>query len=165
MLRNFFVIALTFVSFFSYSEVNVIGLTINQDTKRTVSEKYTIKNNESQWRWDLIPSEILIDEIKKADISFDGETLKGVWLTLPKDKFGFFYEILRSKYPLDDESIPFVGDKYAIFEKDNVLIWIQAKHMSFDMSVVYMDKKFKEKLDKDINETKQKHKNKVMNQL
>ncbi|WP_323086754.1 hypothetical protein, partial [Providencia alcalifaciens] len=106
-----------------------------------------------------------IDEIKKADVSFDGETLKGVWLTLPKDNFGFFYEILRSKYPLDDESIPFVGDKYAIFKKDNILIWIQAKHMSFDMSVVYMDKKFKEKLDRDINETKQKHKNKVMNQL
>lgn len=165
MIKQISVFILIFVSFFSYSKVNVIGLTINQDTKKTVAEKYTIKNNKSQWRWDLLPMEVKIDYIKKADVSFDGDILKSVWLTLPKDNFNYFNEILKNKYALKEENIPFVGDKYAIFEKENVIIWIQAKHMSFDMNVVYMDKIFKEKLEKDINEIKQESRERLIEQL
>lgn len=109
--------------------------------------------------------EVKVDHIKKADVSFDGDILKGVWLTLPKDNFNYFNEILKNKYALKEENTPFLGDKYAIFEKENVIIWIQAKHMSFDMNVVYMDKVFKEKLEKDINEIKQESRERLIEQL
>lgn len=158
------ILLLLFVSFFTFAEVSVIGITINQDTKEDIEKKYVIENKDGAV-WELKRSEIPIEGIKKAEVIFQGDHVKGVWLVVEKHRFNYFFDALKSKYKLIKKDVPFVGNQYARFEKDDVLIWIDAPHMSFNMDVVYMDKKYKKELDAYSNKMKQEKKNRELEQL
>lgn len=158
------ILLMLFVSFFTYAEVSVIGITINQDTKEDIEKNYIIENKDGAV-WGLKRSEIPIEGIKKAEVIFQDDHVKGVWLVVEKHRFNYFFDALKSKYKLIKKDTPFVGNQYARFEKEDVLIWIDAPHMSFNMDVVYMDKKYKKELDAYRNKMKQEKKNRELEQL
>ncbi|WP_407902040.1 hypothetical protein [Providencia rustigianii] len=110
-------------------------------------------------------SEIPIEGIEKAEVIFQDDHVKGVWLVVEKYRFNYFFDALKSKYKLIKKDIPFVGNKYARFEKEDVLICIDAPHMRFNMDVVYMDKKYKKELDEYRNKMKQEKKTRELEQL
>ncbi|HHR6225367.1 TPA: hypothetical protein ACS724_003938 [Providencia alcalifaciens] len=163
-MKRMSVLLMLFVSFFTFADVSVIGITINQDTKEDIEKKYVIENKDGEV-WELKRSEIPIEGIKKAEVIFQDKHVKGVWLVVNKYRFDYFFDALKSKYKLIKKDIPFVGDQYAQFEKENVLIWIDAPHMGFNMDVVYMDKKYKKELDIYRNKMKQEKKNRELEQL
>ncbi|CAG9436784.1 hypothetical protein [Providencia alcalifaciens] len=164
IMKRMSVLLMLFVSFFTFADVSVIGITINQDTKEDIEKKYVIENKDGAV-WELKRSEIPIEGIKKAEVIFQDKHVKGVWLVVNKYRFDYFFDALKSKYKLIKKDIPFVGDQYAQFEKENVLIWIDAPHMGFNMDVVYMDKKYKKELDIYRNKMKQEKKNRELEQL
>ena len=90
-----------------------------------------------------------VDGLQTALFIFDNkETLVAVQMTLNKgglgEEFDRTYECLVAKYPLARETVPFVGNKYARFEKDYIVIELDAPHLSFAMTVTYMTRSFEQ---------------------
>lgn len=52
--------------------------------------------------------------------------------------FEAVYQRLAAKYKVVTKQIPFVGDKYVRFRQGDVVIDLEAPHMSFTMTVTYM---------------------------
>ena len=70
--------------------------------------------------------------------SADGK-LVAVLATLPKDKFDYLNQVLSGKYKMINEQIPFVGNKSATYRDGGAEITLQAPHMSFEMSMNYIN--------------------------
>jgi len=70
------------------------------------------------------------------------EKLQAVEMTLDKSAFDDVYSNLASKYTLEDKTIPFVGDKSAVFSKGFSFATILAPHLSFTMTALYSTKLF-----------------------
>jgi hypothetical protein len=90
-----------------------------------------------------------VDGLQSALFIFDSkETLVTVQLTLNKgalgEAFDRTYERLAAKYKLARKAVPFVGDKYARFEKGDAVIELSAPHLSFGMTVTYMTRGFEQ---------------------
>lgn len=65
--------------------------------------------------------------------------LRVVIMDMGNSRFDAVFRHLSGKYKLVRKQIPFVGDRYAEFQAGNALITIEAPHMSFDMTVMYID--------------------------
>lgn len=154
-------ILLLFMSFYSFSDVSVIGITINKDTMEDVEKIYRIDAKQGNL-WRLNINEISIDGAKQAEVIFEDNCVKGVWLVVDDNRFDYLFNALKNKYKIIKKETPFVGNKYASFEKENVLIWVSAPHMSFVMDLVYMDKKYKTKFESKANKSIQE---KIANEL
>lgn len=94
-----------------------------------------------------------VDGLQEALFVFDSnETLVCVQLTLNKggfaEEFDRTYARLAAKYPLVKKTVPFVGNKYARFEKGTNIIELDAPHMSFAMTVTYMTRGFEQNFKK-----------------
>jgi len=87
-----------------------------------------------------------VDGLQSALFIFDNkETLVVVQMTLNKGVgFDRTYERLIAKYPLARKTVPFVGNKYARFEKDGSVIELEAPHLDFVMTVTYMTRGFEQ---------------------
>ncbi|USR67155.1 hypothetical protein NFC79_21255 (plasmid) [Providencia stuartii] len=164
MIKKISAFLVLFVSFFSFAEVSVIGIMINKAMKEDVERNYHIESKNGDL-WELSRNEIQIEGVKKVEVIFESDYVKAVWLTVDKGKFDYFFEALKGKYSLIKKDIPFVGNKYATFEKNGIAMWINAPHMSFEMDVVYMDKKYKNKREEIIKESKENKKTKELEQL
>lgn len=68
--------------------------------------------------------------------------LVGVLLELPKHRFDSLYNALSQKYQVSSREIPFVGNKKVVMHDGNTEITLNAPHMSFEMSLHYLDKGF-----------------------
>lgn len=66
------------------------------------------------------------------------EALVAVKMTMTTGGFGRVYQNLAGKYRLVSKDIPFVGDKSARFQQGDIVIELEAPHMSFDMTVTYI---------------------------
>jgi hypothetical protein len=90
-----------------------------------------------------------VEGLQSALFIFDNkETLVTVQMTLNKGALGEVfdrtYERLAAKYKLARKAVPFVGDKYARFEKGDAVIELSAPHLSFAMTVTYMTRGFEQ---------------------
>jgi len=84
-----------------------------------------------------------IKGLNKTTFIFDKkQTLTAIMMSMNKHQFDRVFGFLSSKYKLVNKQIPFVGNKSAIFRKENVTIEINAPHMSFTMDVVYATDSF-----------------------
>lgn len=85
--------------------------------------------------------------LRKALFIFDNtETLVAVQLSLDKgglaEEFDRTYERLATKYSLKMKRVPFVGSKFARFEKGDAVIELDAPHLGSAMTVTYMTRGF-----------------------
>lgn len=65
------------------------------------------------------------------------EALVAVQMTMAKSGFERVYQNLAGKYRLVSKDTPFVGNKSACFQQGDIVIELEAPHMSFEMTVTY----------------------------
>lgn len=151
-------------SFYSLASVDVIGITINKDDKADVYHKYEIVSEENN-KLILNPKDVQLDGVIDVMVALKDDKVKAVLLTLEKNRFDYFYKILKSKYKLVEEEIPYVGDRYALFDKDGIGIFLDSRHLSSNVFLSYMDKEYKNEI---IKKKREQDKNKMehdVNQL
>ncbi len=80
-----------------------------------------------------------IDGLNETLYIFEADnTLAGVVIGLNKNKFSSMFDNFNSKYKLVNKEIPFVGNKFASFKKQNVTMELDSPHMSFAMEARYI---------------------------
>lgn len=121
------------------------GLEIGKDTIKEVKTKYRIThtgiNKYSMGdMFSVDTSQINFDGLQEVTLIFSKEgVLLAVLTSLPKHKFEDLMDSLGSKYKLVSKQIPFVGNKSAKFMHENTEITLDAPHLSFDMSMNYVN--------------------------
>ena len=124
------------------------GLEIGKTTLSEAQKKYPLqKSGSNKWTqgpmFKINPSNIQFDGLKSIELIFSKENkLLAVLTSLHKGKFYALQQQLQKKYKLISQSTPSVGNKNAKFVEENVEIFLEAPHMSFDMSMNYIDKEF-----------------------
>jgi hypothetical protein len=140
------------------ASVSPLGYTLGSANLTTVEKnlrsKTTVKQNGTN-RYSGGPMLLAegaglgVEGLQEALFIFDNkETLVTVQLTLNKGALGEAFdrtsERLVAKYKLVRKAVPFVGDKYARFEKGDAVIELSAPHLSFAMTVTYMTRSFEQ---------------------
>jgi len=92
---------------------------------------------------ELDVSKLLFEGLKSALLieGKDGRLL-AVICKLDKSRFNSVLESLKVKYKAVSSSIPFVGDKLALFSDGDTEITLNAPHLSFAMDLAYVHKDF-----------------------
>lgn len=86
-------------------------------------------------------NQINFDGLQELTLIFDQqEKLSGVLTTLPKEKFDSLYSSLNKKYQLVKKERPFVGNQYAEYSNGGSKVFLDAPHLSFQMSMNYLRK-------------------------
>ena len=68
----------------------------------------------------------------------DQKKLAGVIMDMQKDRCDAVYKALSAKYKVSSQQRPFVGNQFARFKTQDVIIEMDAPHLSFDMEVRYV---------------------------
>ncbi|MEM8087682.1 hypothetical protein Q4R44_09125 [Morganella morganii] len=160
---NVMVVAI-FMSFYAIADVSVIGITINKDTKEDVVSKYEVISENGNVLT-LNEKNIPLDDVSSAVVALENNKVKAVLLAIQKRKFDYFYNLLKGKYKLTKKEIPYVGNKYASFIKDDVIILLDAPHLSFEMDLLYIDREYDKSLKKRQKEKKENEKKQDSEQL
>lgn len=80
-----------------------------------------------------------VDGVKEIAFIFDkNDKLAAVIMTFPKDAFKETLRTLSEKYKVIERRVPFVGDAYAKFRQGDSIIEMNAPHLSFDMTLMYI---------------------------
>lgn len=84
-----------------------------------------------------------VDGLKEVTFLFnEREILAGMVMDLDKggfnSNFDRIYEYLAAKYPLVQKQLPAVGNRYVRFQKGDIVIELEARHMSFTMNLSYL---------------------------
>lgn len=104
------------------------------DVQHTGTNKYSNGN-----MYSVPPSVINFDGLQKVTTIFDSKgVLVAVLTTLPKSKFDQLNKALDGKYKRINQDIPFVGNKSATYRNGGTEIFLDAPHMSFEMSMEYI---------------------------
>ena len=134
-------------SFLVNAEIAPFGIEIGKTTIKELKDKYITKrigiNKYSNGEMhDLINlSQIKFDGIKSICVVFDeNKKALAVLTVMHKNKYHKLFDMLASKYKLTDKHEEFVGDQYAEFIDGNTKIFLDAPHMSFDLSLNYIHK-------------------------
>jgi len=142
-----------FIIFFclnSYATPAPLGLELNKTTNLDLTKKYKIINKEPNY-WQgynylIEPNEKNIS--KALVICNDFNVIEAVILTIDKNKFEEFYNILKDKYSLEQEN-----DRGATFKDDDCLVILESSELNPEMELVYITnsfyKEFLNKLDKE----------------
>ncbi len=122
------------------------GLEIGKATVKEAKQRYTLKktgiNAYSHGEmYEVSPRQLGLDGLKDATLIFDRKgVLVAVLMTLDKGRFDRMHEMLRTKYKVVNKQIPFVGNKSVDYQEGNTSIQLRAPHLSFDMTLNYLDK-------------------------
>lgn len=144
------ILLMFFISFFSFANVTVIGITINEDRKEDVLKKYNaVEDNNGNFI--LNPSEVPIEGVRSAGVGFDKKSgvVKYLVIGHNNSKYDYFFDLLNKKYKLVKKTKPSPGARYSEFEKDNVIIILNSNYESENMLIAYVDKKIKMEDDED----------------
>ncbi|ETO41272.1 hypothetical protein [Morganella sp. EGD-HP17] len=151
-------------SFYALADVSVIGITINKDSREDVFAKYQVASEYGDVLV-LNASEIPLEGVSSAVVALEDGKVKAVSLELNKNKFNYFYDLLNGKYKLVKKVIPHVGNKYASFAKDGVLVFLDSPHLSFKMELLYIDKIYNEELKNKQKKQDEDEKKQIVEQL
>lgn len=122
---------------------------IGKTTESEVRANYTFRRAEVSRNsggniYKIDTSEIEFDGLKQLDVTFDK---KGVLVSLmaifPKSKFDDLNDVLRKKYTSIEEDIPFVGTKSSWYRHEDATIHLEAAHLEWFTSLMYMDNDYK----------------------
>lgn len=137
-------LALTLMSSMAIADPVVFGMELGKTTEDQLRAMYkatpTGTNKYSNGNMYSIPvSAISFEGLQEVTTIFgtDGKLL-AVLTTLPKEKFEYLNNALSGKYKLEKQNIPFVGDKSASYRDGTTQITLEAPHMSFEMSMNYI---------------------------
>lgn len=139
---------LTMSPMLAWANASAFGLTLGKTTEAELSAQYKATkegvNKYSQGPMYLIPpSQVNFDGVKEFRVVFDqGGKLVAILATLNKSRFAEVNSMLKGKYKLVKQNIPFVGDSSATYKQGNTQINLNAPHLSFDMTLHYLNDDF-----------------------
>jgi len=154
----------------SYAEVAApLGIEPGKSTLKDIKAKHKIISNncndeaKSYCKYIISPKNKL-PLINVTELFFEcnsQEIVSAVVITAEKSNFNGLFESLSKKYKLKEKNTPFVGNKSAVFQADNnVLVILDAPHMSFEMDLIYITQ---EEYNKAIEDGKEDQRNKKKN--
>ncbi|MCC8462131.1 MAG: hypothetical protein LN546_02965 [Rickettsia endosymbiont of Ecitomorpha arachnoides] len=149
-MQNLLPLLIIFFCLNTYSNPMPLGLELNKTTNIDLTKKYKIINKEpNYWQgynYYIEPNEKTIS--KALVICNDFNIIEAVILTIDKNKFEEFYNILKDKYSLEEEN-----DKVVTFKDGECLIILESSELNTEMELVYITngfyKEFLNKLDKE----------------
>lgn len=127
------------------ADPTIFGMELGKLTETELKTKFngvhTGVNKFSNGNMYSVPvSNIKFDGLKEVTTIFsDDGKLVAVLTTFPKSKFDYLNNALSSKYTLVSQNIPFVGNKEAKYRDGATEITLDAPHMSFDMTMNYIN--------------------------
>ncbi|HJD62003.1 MAG TPA: hypothetical protein LFW14_00045 [Rickettsia endosymbiont of Degeeriella rufa] len=143
-IKNLSYFIIIFVSLNSYSNPTPLGLELNKATASDLTKKYKITGEElNYWQgynYFIEPNEKYIS--KALVICNDFNIIEAVILTIDKNKFEEFYEILKDKYSLVNNIIEQESKKTATFSDDDCLVILELSKDNSDMELVYVTNNF-----------------------
>ena len=143
-IKNLLYFIIIFLSLNSYSNPTPLGLELNKATASDLTKKYKITGKElNYWQghnYFIEPSEKYIS--KALVICNDFNIIEAVILTIDKNKFEEFYEILKDKYILVDNVIEQESGKMATFRNDECLVILESSEDNSNMELVYVTNNF-----------------------
>jgi hypothetical protein len=93
--------------------------------------------------YEISPDATGIEGLQSLTAIFSPEgRLVALLMTLDKSRLRDVLEALRTRYKVEAENIPFVGDASARFRSGNTLALVEAPHLSFNMTVSYLTDDF-----------------------
>lgn len=126
----------------------VLGFEIGVSTVDQVAKdlaKVTSVSDSGTNKWSGGPmlktdgSSYKIDGLQDVLYIFDEQKkLTGVIMTLNKSRFDSIHQFLSSKYKVQNQQRPFVGNQFARFKTTDAIVEVDAPHMSFEMEVRYL---------------------------
>ena len=139
------ILAIAIFSSSVFADPTIFGMELGKMTEKELKATYNVnftgKNKYSNGNMYSVPvSSINFDGLKEVTTIFskDGK-LVAVLTSLPKNKFDYLNKVLAGKYKLVSQQIPFVGNKKATYRDGSTEISLSAPHMSFDMSMNYVN--------------------------
>lgn len=138
-------LAISLFSSFAFADPTVFGMELGEMTENELKAKYNVShtgtNKYSNGNMYSVPaSSIDFQGLKEITAIFStDEKLVAVLTTLPKNKFDYLNQALSGKYKLVSQQIPFVGNKSATYRDGSTEITLEAPHLSFDMSMNYIN--------------------------
>lgn len=129
-----------------------LGLELGKATLKEIEKNYKIIESQSLLGGKAISIQLnSIDFEKIQQVIFyvdkDG-VLQGTLIQMNKSEFDETFDSLQKKYTLVSKEIPFVGNKKAFLKMDDVIIYLEAPHLSFEMNLIYRTNSFHEALRK-----------------
>lgn len=165
------ILAVSLFSSIAFADPIVFGLQIGKTTEAELKKLYKVSstgtNKYNKGNMYSIPvSSINFEGLQEVTTIFDANgTLAAVLTTLPKGKFEYLNGVLKGKYKLVNQVIPFVGNKSAKYRDGSTEITLDAPHMSFEMSMNYINDDLNKAFSKQSEAEKAQKKNKEASQL
>ncbi|WP_299006932.1 hypothetical protein [uncultured Shewanella sp.] len=146
-MKNYLTYIALFLSILSVNAIanpSIANLKVGETTEIEMKKLYKAKRAKlspySKGNVYSIPAQELgIQKLDKVTAIFDEhEILSAVHLHTHKRNFDYFNDILGQKYRVVSEKIPFVGSSHVLYEQDDAVIFLNAPHMNFEMTISYM---------------------------
>lgn len=124
-----------------------LGKTMLSEVKKT--DKEMKKTGISEWtNGEMYKSDGKVYEMEGLEevlYIFDRhDRLEVVSLTINKNNFDKINNLIKTKYSLVSQEIPYVGDKFVKYRQGNSYIIVEALHMGFSMNLIYETVNFNE---------------------
>jgi hypothetical protein len=144
-----------------------MGKTTIDDTKKRYQLESHGKNPVSEGgNFEVITKDIDFDGLQSLNITFNKEgKLVSLSAKLGKYRFDTLMKSMQAKYTLVKQEIPFVGDKYAQFKDGDTVIMLDAPHLGFGMTLMYIQADFLQAVQKSIRDDKNKKQQREDSQL
>lgn len=149
----------------SYANPSPLGLELDRSSLADLAKKYTIIKKQPN-HWDGYNYYIDVQDIQLENISSamvicnDHQIIQAVVLSINKNKFQEFYDMLANKYTIKEKDVSLVGNKAVTFTDDQCTIILDAPYLDFNMELAYITneffKKFTDKFDKERRQKKEK---------
>lgn len=150
-----------------YANPAPLGLPLNKATLSDVEKQYKIIKKEKNY-WEGYNYYIDITNVGLAGVKEllvicnDNNIIQAVIFTANNNKFEEFYELLTEKYQPINEEPTRLTNKEVLFAVNDCTIILDAPHINFDMSLIYITNEFltrfkdKQKIEKLLTKAKDK---------
>lgn len=156
IIRNTCAVAASLFAFsgVTMADASVAGLQLGKTTIQELQNKYDVEmSGINEWSkgemYTINKNDIAIEGLKDATAIFskDGK-LEAVLLTISDYRFDDLAKSLKKKYKVVKSVKPFVGDALLKLKDGNTTIELNDPHMSFDMTLSYIQDDFEKSYQK-----------------
>lgn len=133
----------------AYADTSVFGMTLGKTTLDDFRKEYpsAVKKEVTELTDEVIYSvpvnELNFDGLKSDHFVFSQDNkLTAIILEIDKRRFDKIHALLSKKYNVSTKDIPFVGDKFVKYKSGEDVIGLNSPHLSFEMTLVYAERKF-----------------------
>ena len=152
--------------------VGPFGLVLGQSSPSVLADRFPSASHRGISTWTRgalyqVPgSELPLQGAKHAVFVFDlDEQLDAAFITIEKRRFHEVMRLLDGQYRRLSASVPHVGNRHVKWEADDIVIELDAPHLSFEMELQYQTKQFLEQFERGQAEQREQQRQREAEQL